>query len=365
MKLLYLTPKINDEGGVQKVLSIRTNYFIEKFEYNIDILTQNNGNQNLFFEFNKKIGLYDMILSGNKIFKIINYKKQIQKFIKISNPDFIIVCDFGLKAFLIPFLIKTKIPIVFEAHGSLYNEPIHFKKSFLGNFFRKIKYGFRKILAKKFDYFIALSNESLQEWDNKNGVIIPNPIKSNNNDISKLANKKVIAVARHSFEKGLDRLLLIWQIVIQKYPNWQLDIYGKEDIEIGLKNLSTELNLNKNINFHEPLKNIEQKYIEASIYVMTSRSEGFPMVLLEAMSFGLPIIAYNCPIGPKSIIENNINGFLIEDGNEKLFAEKIIEIIENDNLRIEIGKNAKLNSEKFNFDLIMNLWKDFFDELKY
>ena len=360
MKLLYITPKINDEGGVQKVLSIRTNYFIEKFDYKIDILTQNYGNKNLFFDFNKKIGLYDILLTGNKISKVINYRKALKRYIHDLQPDFIIVCDFGLKAFLIPFIITTKIPIVFEVHGSLYNEPVGFKKNIIGDFFRKIKYSFRKYAARKFEYFIALSQESLQEWHNNKGFVINNPIVFNENTFNSLQNKKVITIARHSFEKGLDRLLPIWQIVAQKHPDWQLDIYGKNEPEIGLEKLAEQLEISHFVNFLEPIKNINDKYLDASIYAMTSRSEAFPMVLLEAQSFGLPIVAFDCPIGPRSIINDKIDGFLIPDGDSQLFADKLSALIQNENLRIAMGQNAKKNVEKYDIYAIMQTWNNFF-----
>jgi glycosyltransferase involved in cell wall biosynthesis len=364
MKLLYLTPKINEEGGVQKVLSVRTNYFIEKLHFRIDILTQNSGNTNLFFEFNSKIGLHDMLLKGNAITKLLSYKKQIEKHIQLLQPDFIIVCDFGLKAFLIPFLITTNIPIIFEAHGSLYNEPTTYRKGFINAFSRKLKYAFRKFSAKRFDYFVALSNQSLLEWQNSKGIVIPNPISNNSEIVSSLNSKKVIVVARHSYEKGLDRLLPIWKMVAQKHPNWQLEIYGKIEKEIGLEKLVFELEMEQSVLFCEPVKNIQEKYLDASIFVMTSRSEGFPMVLLEAMSCGLPIIAYDCPIGPRAIVTHIENGFLIPDGNETLFAEKLIELIENQSLRIEMGKNAKISCQKYDIDMIMNTWNDLFEDLK-
>ena len=133
MKLLYITPKINDEGGVQKVLSVRTNYFIEKFGYEISILTQNGGNVDTFFSFNSKIELYDMNLKGNKFNILFQYKKQVLNSIKKVNPDIIVVCDFGLKGFLIPLLLKSSVPIIFEAHGSLYNESQYYSSNFFTN----------------------------------------------------------------------------------------------------------------------------------------------------------------------------------------------------------------------------------------
>lgn len=364
MKILYITPILNGEGGVQKILSIKTDYFIEKFDYQIDILTQNNGNTNLFFDFNKKIGLHDMILKGNKIAIWLQYKKQLQHYVNLLNPDCIVVCDFGLKGFLVPFLIKTKKPVIFEAHGSLYNESQYYKVTFLSKLGRQIKYCYRDFCVKKYDVFVALSKESLKEWTVKKGVIIPNPITVNDNSTADYSSKKVIVVARHSYEKGIDRLLQIWKKVLQKHTDWKLEIYGAEDKSLKLKSLASELNISDSTYFYEPVKEIEKKYLESSIYAMTSRSEGFPMVLLEAMSYGLPVVAFDCPIGPRSIIANNKDGFLINDGDIEQFALKINELIENENLRETMGLSAKKTVEKYDIETIMNQWKELFEFTK-
>ena len=363
MKLLYINPNINEAGGLPKVLSVKTNYLIENFDYQISILTQNNGHLSPFFEFNKKIDFFDMKLNSYKFSKFFLYKQALNQHIKIINPDLIIVCDFGLKGFLIPFIVKTRIPILFEAHGSIYNESVSYKHNIFSKYSHKLKYAYRDFCAKKFDYFVALSQESLKEWNNKNGIVIPNPINNLDNRIALLKSKKVIVISRHSYEKGLDRLLKIWKIVNQKHPDWQLDIYGNLDESNSIIQLAKILEVEKSINFYEPVRNIKEKYFEASIYVMTSRTEGFGMVLLEAMSFGLPVIAYDCPIGPRSIIENNKNGFLIEDGNDNEFVNAIYKLIKNQNLRIDMGKNAKISSEKYNLDTIMKSWHKLFKKI--
>ncbi len=364
MKLLYITPKINEDGGIQKVLSVKSNYLIENYDYQIDILTQDNGNSNLFFDYNKKIGLFDMILSQNKFLKFFQYRNQIQNQIKTSNPDCIIVCDAGIKAFLLPILLNTRVPLFFEMHGSKYNESQYFKPTTINLFFRKIKYLYKDFFIKFYDKVIFLSTESLSEWNVKYGMVIPNPLDKNSLISSKLTTKKVIVVARHSYEKGIDKLLKIWQIVSIKHPVWILEIYGKEDVTLGCKSYATELNITKSVHFFEPVKNISEKYLNASIYLMTSRQEGLPMVLIEAMSYGIPCIAYNCPVGPKAIINNNKNGFLIENDNENDFVAAVCLLIEDENLRIEMGKNAKISAEKYQIEPIMQKWHELFVNLK-
>jgi glycosyltransferase involved in cell wall biosynthesis len=359
MRLLYVVPSCNTEGGVARVLSIKTNYLVEKLGYEIHIFTQNNGDFSSFYPFSEKIVFHDMILKGSGFRFINSYRKALNSEIKAINPDVILVCDNGLKAFTIPFILKTKTPIIFESHGSKFIEEKGQNKYLSSTRIKLLLKGFS---ANMFTKFVALSNESLNEWDMKNGLVIPNPLWLQTNISAKSESKKVIAVARHSYEKGLDRLLIIWCRVAKMNPNWILEIYGKDTVD--LKEAAKKLEIESKIRFFDPVKNIEEKYNESSIYVMTSRYEGLPMALLEAMASGLPCVAYDCPCGPRAIINDNINGFLIEDGNADLFIEKLNDLIGNETLRREVGKNARLSSEKYKIDEIMQTWNRLFIGMK-
>lgn len=360
MKILYITSQISSDGGVQKILSVKTNYFIEKLNYEIAILTVNQQEEELFFKFNKNINLHNIVTNGNKLLQIRQYKNQIQNYINQTKPDIIIVCDFGLRAFSLAYILRTNIPIIFEAHGSKYNELKEYNVNLISSFTRKLKYWYRNFCAKKFNVFVALSEQSLQEWDLNNGYIIPNAIICDTNLQSDLSAKKILVISRQSYEKGLDRLLLVWKLISKKHPDWKLEIYGSKDQDLGLENLIDEYNIKYSISFYKPVKDIQKKYLESSIYLMTSRSEAFPMVLLEAMSFGLPVVAYDCPIGPRAIITNNSNGFLIKDGDEQAFADKVSELIENIELRKIIGTKAKDSMNEYNIDVIMKKWNELF-----
>lgn len=360
MKILYIISAINNQGGVARVLATKTNYFVENFGYEVIIVTENNGNEPLFFEFNPKIKIIDIKLSKNKITEIIQYKTKIQNIINEHNPNYIITSNFHFKSFLIPYLLKTKNPIIFEAHGSKFNEELFVGNSIYHTFRRKIKVLYRGFLANKFDFCIVLSPQSFEEWNIKNAVIIPNAIWFQVDKLATLQSKKVITVARHSYEKGLDRLLPIWKIITEKYPDWVLEIYGEENENQNLVLQSLELKIENNVVFLRPVSNIVSKYQSSSIYVMTSRFEAFPMVLLEAMMCGLPVVAYDCPTGPRAIVANNEDGFLIENGNEKEFVSKLLELIENQDLRIKIGAKAHQSVVKYDLKMVMNQWNTFF-----
>lgn len=360
MKILYIVPKINNEGGVARMLSVKANYLIENFGDEVHILTQNKGNNPLFYSFNHKISLHDIVLKGNKISFFLQYVKELKKALSFIKPDVIIVSDNGLKAYTIPFFFKTNTPIIFECHGSKYIEEKEQTKYFSGT---KIKSLLKEFSANKFTKFVGLSSESLKEWNVKNGIVIPNPLWFKASRFADLKSKKVIAVGRHSYEKGLDRMLQIWQKVIQKYPDWRLEIYGNSNENQELNKLSKLLKINNNVTFFEPVKNINDKYREASILAMTSRTEGFGMVLIEAMAMGLPSIAYDCPCGPRAIIQNNENGFLVENGNLDSFVQKLQLLIEDENLRFQMGNNAQESAKKYDIDSIMRQWKSLFEEL--
>jgi len=359
MKILYIIPKINNEGGVARVLSLKSNYFIQKENYQVNILTQNNGNFPLFFDFDSRIELHDMSLLGNPIKFLINYKKALNELVAKISPDVIFVLDNGLKAYLLPYFLKTPIPVILEIHGSKYVQEEKGTNKLFDFFAIKIK----DLGIKRYTKVVFLSIESALEWNYKNPIIISNPISFSNNEFSNLSSKKAIAVARHSYEKGLDRMLQIWEKVVLKYPDWSLVIYGKSNKNQELQQFLTTLGISNNVTFFEPVKNISEKYLDSSLYLMTSRSEGFPMVLLEAMALGLPCVAYDCPCGPSAIIQNNENGFLVEDGNIDLFVQKMELLIEDENLRIQMGKNAKNSISKYDLETIMQQWKSLFEEL--
>lgn len=357
MKLLYIVPKIKCAGGVARVLSVKANYFVEKFGYEVHILSQNEEEAEPFFSFNPQIIFHNMNLKGREFQFFFSFQKAVNQKVNEIKPDVILVADNGLKAFVYPFILKTKTPIVLEVHGSKYVE----EKARQNEFFLKLKYGFKNYGASKFTKMVALSNESLQEWNVKNAVVIPNPSWIDTNSKAALQSKKVIVVARNSYEKGLERLLLIWEKVIKKHPNWILEIYGNSITD--WKPIVSDLGLKSNVTLSEPVINISEKYLGSSIFVMTSLSEGFPMVLIEAMTYGLPCIAFDCPIGPRAIIKNEYNGFLIPDGNDQLFIEKVTFLIENEEQRLKFGFNAKETSKQFSVEKIMEQWKLFLENL--
>ncbi|MBE8723643.1 glycosyltransferase family 4 protein [Flavobacterium hungaricum] len=361
MKLLYIVPKIKNAGGVARVIAVKANYFTQNFGYEVHILSQNEESKPAFYDFDSRISFHNMTLEGTIFHFFSSFKKSINQAIREINPDIILVADNGLKAFLVPFITNTKKPIVFECHGSKFVEEREVKTNMFSKIIRGTKYRFKDFSARRFTRVVALSNKNLSEWKISNGIVIPNPNWIGKAGKAAYKNTKVIAIARNSYEKGLDRLLVIWEKIHPKHPEWILNIYT-DDTE-SLTEMIKDSKILFSINIHNFVSNIEEKYLESSLYAMTSRTEGFGMVLLEAMSLGIPCLAFDCPVGPRTLIKDNENGYLIPDGNFDLYVEKLSYLMNNEEERIRLGLAGNETAKLFSIEKIMKDWKMFFDEL--
>ena len=258
-------------------------------------------------------------------------------------------------------MIPNKQEIIFECHGTRHTEEK--RNSIFKHILNGFKYKFFDICAAKFSKVIVPVDDFKNEFKSNNLIVIPNPLWFFTDSEPNYNSKKVIAVGRHSYQKNFEKMLSIWQKVVQKHPDWVLEIYGDPDSKEDLKSVSSLLGIEKNVVFHNAVRNINEKYLEASFFLLTSRFEGFGMVLIEAMASGLACISFDCRRGPKDIINNNCNGFLIENGNEEAFVEKVNLMIEDEYLRIQMGQNAKNSISKYDLETIMQQWKSLFENL--
>ena len=174
--------------------------------------------------------------------------------------------------------------------------------------------------------------------------------------------KQVIAVGRYVPQKGFDRLISAWSIVNKKHPDWILRIYG-DGMREQLQNQIYELGISPSCILEHSTPDIVDKYCKSSIFVLSSRYEGFGMVIIEAMACGVPPVSFTCPCGPRDIISDGINGLLVENGNIEGLAEKICYLIENENVRREMGRQARMDIERFRIEPIAEQWKTLFESI--
>jgi glycosyltransferase involved in cell wall biosynthesis len=363
IKLLYITNQICGSGGLERVLSVKASYLAEKLNYQIHIITLNQGDTPLFYDFSNKLIYHDLTVKGSKLNYFLTYRKGLKKIINNVKPDIISVCDDGLKGLLLPVIIGKPCPMVYERHVSKNIEVKSDEISLLQKIKLKITFVLMNFGAKSYDTFVVLTKGNLNEWPLENIQVISNPLSFYPNESAELKNKKAIAVGKHCRQKGFDRLLQSWKLVLSKFPDWDLEIYGTIDKLEGLSELAKSLNIDKNVHFFPPVKNIGEKYKDTSIYIMSSRYEGFGMVLTEAMSYGVPCVSFDCPYGPSDIISNGIDGYLVPNGDINTLSQRVMELIDDIALRQNMGTKAKKNVMRFSPDAIVLQWDILFKKL--
>ncbi|SFD07828.1 glycosyltransferase family 4 protein [Algibacter pectinivorans] len=363
MKLVYIVNRIDGPGGLERVLSIKASMLADKYDYDVHIITLNQDRTDLFYEFSNKIVYHNVIAVGNPILKVFKYVNSLRKTIASINPDVIAVCDDGLKGLFLPILLGKPAPMVYERHVSRQAGNSSENKSILSKFKIGITFKLMNFGAKFYNKFVVLTNGNLNEWRLKNIMVIPNPLSFYPEESSTLSNKIVLAVGKQSYQKGYDRLLKSWQMVNKKFPDWTLHIYGTISKKENLDGLAKTLNIKDIVNFYPPVKNIKEKYKEASVYVLSSRYEGFGMVLTEAMAYGVPCVAFNCPYGPSDIITDKKNGIIVPNGDVKGLALGVIKLINNEELRKNMGQKAKIDVKRYFPEQIVAQWDNLFQSL--
>jgi glycosyltransferase involved in cell wall biosynthesis len=379
MKLLYCIPALYNAGGMERVLSEKVNYLINIAGFEITIVTTDQSDKPIRFELDNRINLihlnidFDSHFSENllnKFFlhnqKIRLYERKLKDLVESLNIDVCISLCGKEIAFLYQLSVKCKK--IAEIHFAMNNRKQFITARHTGAFWNLLgdirTYQLKKAV-KKLDKLVVLTLDDKKQWENTHTNIVqisnPNPLK--NVVCSDLNNKKVISVGKLDPQKGHDMLISAWKYVNDLHPDWELDIFGVGDWQQMLEDKIKQLNLIGSVILKGTTTDVTSQYLNSSIYVMSSRFEGLPLVLLEAMSCGLPIVSFDCEFGPREIITNEIDGFLVEPNNIIELAAKINFLIENQTKRIEMGKNGSENVKRFSKNVIMNQWIDLFNQV--
>lgn len=374
MKIIYLIHATYNSAGMERILALKANYLAEKSGHQVIIITTDQRGKKAYYPLSDKIICHDLGINFEEYYaypllkrirsylqKQTLFKKKLKKILLEEKAD--ITISLMSRSLAILTNIQDGSKKIYEQH---FNRD--YRNFLAGSFIEKFTYQWRGVLEykrlKKIDAFVVLTHEDAGYWGKlPNLHIIPNAITFIPSTKAKLDDTKCISIGRLEFQKGYDQLSQIWKYVYDKHPDWELEIWGTGKDEKKLQKEFSHIGLSENIHLKGSTNEIEKILCSSSIYVMTSRFEGFPMVLLEAMSCGLPIVAFRCPCGPQDIITDQEDGFLISPGNYQEMAEKINFLIEHEEKRKRMGENALKNIQRFSQEAVMQKWINLFQEL--
>ena len=343
MNIVFITNTINQIGGIERVISRLSNHFIEKLNYNVDIISVYSKKDNSYFPLNKKINIKNL---GVEL-----QQKKIKKVLNEENYDIILT-----------FHSAISNAILFDKKGLngkvIVTEHANYK------YYGKLRHIINIINYRKADKLVVLTESDKRFYSKfiKSVEQIPNSIPFTNNKYPNYENKKIISVGRIEEVKGFDYLIDSFNLIYDQYPDWSLHIVGdgtqKQIIEERIKKYNLEGRV-----VIEPFTNeICNKYLDASIYALSSRFEGFSLVTIEAMECGLPIVSFDID-APMEILKNGEDSLIVESFNINKFAEKLSLLMDNEEMRKSYGKRAKENVQKYNIYNVGLKWKNLFEDI--
>lgn len=378
MKIVYCIPSLFYPSGMERVITLKANYFAEHFGYEITIILTDGKDKKPYYELYPTIKIVNLDINYDHLYGKSFYKRTLGYFLKqrlfkkrLSDALQEIRPDITIST------LRRDINFINTIQdGSIKIGEIHFSKANYRDFNNTKTFRFiRKTIAyfwmnqltnelKKLTRFVVLSHEDKSKWTELNNVcVIHNPLSFFPENVSDCNRPQVIAAGRYVAQKGFDILIKSWSLVNKKHPEWILRIYGDGLMKTEMNDLIKSFDISKSCFLETSVPNIADKFIESSIFVLSSRYEGFGMVITEAMACGVPPISFACPCGPKDIINEGVDGLLVECENGVELADKICYLIENVQIRKEMGKQARINVERFKMENIANQWKELFESL--
>ena len=379
LKIVYCTPALYMAGGVERVLSLKANYFADHYGYDITIVLTEGKNKPLFYPLSDKIKVVNLDIDFEELWtcsffkKILVYlkkqriyKKRLTEELMRLRPDITI----SLLRREINFLtsVKDGSKKIGELHVNRFNY-----RNFEAGEANAIKNLFAKLWMrnlvshlKRLDRFVVLTEEDKASWIELNNVIvIPDPLAFTIDEVSPLTNKRVMAVGRYVYQKGFDLLLQAWAKMENQYSDWELVVYGMGDRD-PYEQIIDDLRIDRSrCHLYGTTPDIKKEYLNSSLFVFSSRFEGFGMVLIEAMACGLPVVSFDCPCGPKDIVRHDEDGLLVPSGNADSLADAMHRLMSDDDLRKDMASKAIINVRRFQLNEIAQRWKTLFNSVGY
>lgn len=377
MKIYYIYTALVTKGGADRVITEKANWLSEH-GHDIAIVTDTQLGREPAFPLSPKVKQIDLAIDFSKEYghsfpvriwmycKLMHqYRKKMKTLLMNDRPD-IVISTLGRD---ISFITKIK-------DGSIKMGEAHTTKHFIRNFhlledknifFKYLTHYFRWNMDRqvsKLDALVVLTNQDKEDWKHLLPVyVIPNSYPFYPDAPSTCENKQAIIVGRYNSAKGYNYLIDAWRMVYKKHPDWIINIFGSGEYKEMVRKQINDYCLQDVVIMNNPTNYIMEEYLKSSIYVMSSVFEGFAMVLLEAMSCGLPCVSFDCPYGPRNVITDGEDGFLVDYLNSKALADSICKLIEDEGLRKQMGKNGRNNVLRYSRESIMPQWISLFESI--
>lgn len=373
MNIAYCIHGLFNSGGMERVITAKANWLASHGHSVTIITTEQNGKPN-FFDLDPSVSTVDLgigytYIPAGSVLHIARafvakkrlHLKKLSEYLHSTTFD-IVISTFGNEVSLLP-AIKDGSKKIAEIHFEK-NYRLKEDKGLIGRLNGRLRTWQSSSIARKYDMFVTLTRQDMERWRNvKNITAIPNFVTATSK-VSALKAKRAIAVGRLSYQKAFDILIDLWAKVAPLRPDWILDIYGTGELQESLQTRINALDLQHCITLRGSTTNITDEYLSSALFLMTSRWEGLPMVLMEAMNFGLIPVTFDLECGPRDLISHGKSGYIIPMGDTGRMAETIVDIMGNLNAYRHIGKSAHLTIEKnFTTDAVMQRWIDLFNRV--
>ena len=374
-RIVYCTPALYFAGGMERVLTMKANYFAEHFGYDVTIILTDGKEKPIFYPLSDKVKVINLDIGFEELWtcsflkKIFFYLKKQHLYKKLLNRELM-----RIRPDITVSMLRREINFINDIQdGSKKIGEIHINRANFRNFegnnaLKNLfsKFWMNSLLSKlqRLDRFVVLTEKDKEAWVELNNVcVIPNPLSFTSTRHSDLSEKRIIAVGRYCHEKGYDLLLKAWGIVQNRTTDWRLEIFGEGD-RTQYEEMVDTLNLDR----HRCVLNgrssrIQDEFLNSSLSVCSSKFEGFGLVITEAMACGLPVVSFDCPWGPRAIISDGEDGMLVENGNVDKLAEALVLMIQNPKQRKAMADKAIENVQRFSIDQIAGQWKSLFESL--
>ena len=379
MKIVYCLNSVSLLGGIQRVTIVKANALANIEGNEVYAIVSDNNSDVMVHPLSPKVHLIDLginyydgdtgrsYLMNALVYaqKMIKHKKALKRKLSELKPDVVISVG-TFEKHMLPAMRNRTWKIVREFHLASNYRKLLYRKSLLGRLTSAFAsfYDF-KVKLKQYDKVVVLTEEDKDTncagW--KNVVVMPNPVSFECNTPSSLTEKCISGLGRLHFDKNFSSLINAFSFVSKKHPDWVLRIYGDGDRRPSLEQQIKELNLQDKVFLMGFSNDIKTALTGSSIFALSSITEGFSLAIVEAMECGLPVVSYQCPYGPKDLITDGSNGFLVPMGDEKMMAERICTLIEDEELRKSMGKAAKVRAQDFHVESIAKRWMTLFEEL--